>query len=373
MRSILAVSVLAMLSSVADAQAPEGNADSRDSPGVVTFERGSGRVDPAARKRIENIARHQARNRSAILIVEGHASKVGPSSKNLKLSQERTDAVRSVLVKAGADPNRIVLIAHGEERATRSSKLDRRVEIRSTVGFPDLAMEQADPEIGEDARAAGRTTITDRRTGTEPRGREPATITREGTTVVIVPGGAPSQAGAPGTAVSPGTAAAGGAARTSGGAGTSALTGIGVDPTAEDTATTAGTGPTIVGGTTGDGTAGAARGATGGGTGGAGAGGTAGGGGTTGGGTASAAGGTTGGGTVGPTGGPAAGAGAAGAGGTGAGGTAGAGGTGTGGTASAAGGTTGGGTAGPAGPGTPGGTAGASGGTTGAGAGGGRR
>lgn len=248
MRRTLIVSILAVFASsaTADAQAPARPAETYDSLGVVTFARGSARVERSSRKRLESVARGHARNQSSLLIIEGHASAVGSRSTNLRLSQQRAEAVRRILVQAGADPNRLVVVAHGENRADGPPSSERRVVIRSTASFPELAFEQRDPDIGEDARAARRATTTQRRDVSAPRGRD-------GTTVVIVSGGgAPPQGGAPTTVTPPGPTPidAGGAGRTSGGAGTSAQTGIGVDPTAEDTATPPGPiGPIIVGGT----------------------------------------------------------------------------------------------------------------------------
>lgn len=228
----MVLSSLAMVSSIAHAQVREAD---YDAVGVITFAKDSVQIDRDERKRLEDIGRAHAKNRDSLLIIEGHAS-------NLGISQRRTDAVRGALVKAGADPNRLVLVAYDVDPVD-----GRRVVVRSTSSFPDLAREQTDPVIGEDARAAGRTTATTAvpapATSTPA---PPAPSDRSATTVVIVPpGGAPPP---PATPPPTGNWGPGVPDRTSGGAGDSALTGTGMEPTAEDSAPEPGErGPTIFG------------------------------------------------------------------------------------------------------------------------------
>jgi hypothetical protein len=131
----------------------------------------------------------------------------------------------------------MVLVAHPDAEPGATTP---RVRIRGMGEFTDLAREQHDPEIGEDARAARRT--VPRRDTAAPRGRAPAapgetdegrtedTAKAAGTTVVIVPSGTPARGSAPSTTA---PVPAGGQERTSGGNGLSAQTGLGYDPTDE--------------------------------------------------------------------------------------------------------------------------------------------
>jgi hypothetical protein len=82
---------------------------------TVRFTPGSTNVPASADNAIIASARAQSGS-NGILVVEGYASPSGSRAGNLRLSQKRTEAVRSALLGAGADPTRIVLIAHGEER-----------------------------------------------------------------------------------------------------------------------------------------------------------------------------------------------------------------------------------------------------------------
>jgi hypothetical protein len=208
-----------------------------DALGVLTFTPGAQRLSPEQRNQVERIAVWQANHPDSLLVIEGYAPRRGSPSKNLRLTQDRTDSVRDALIMAGADRTRMVLVAHPDaEPGVRSP----RVRIRGIGEFTDLAREQRDPEIGEDARAARRT--VPRREVAAPRGRAPATagetdgaMTEDtakaaGTTVVIVPSGAPARAPT-GNTTEP--VPAGGPERTSGGNGLSAQTGLGYDPTDE--------------------------------------------------------------------------------------------------------------------------------------------
>jgi outer membrane protein OmpA-like peptidoglycan-associated protein len=270
MQRTLVVSILLMAASAnADERrrspaAPQASEHRRtgdgDSLAVVTFERRSTRVSDNALDRITDIAAWHADHPDSLLFIEAHDARAGSWTKNLRLSQRRTDAVREALVEAGADPNRMVLVARGDNRAG-GKRAKGRVVIRASGQFTELALEQRDPQIGEDARAARRATMNDQRTrsGTADRGGGGA-----GRTVVVVPGGGGTGAGTNqrgSTVNGTNVDVAGGAGRTSGGAGTSAQTGIGDDPEARETAGAGGT--SVVGGATGTGGAGA--GATGGG------------------------------------------------------------------------------------------------------------
>ena len=70
--------------------------------------------------------------------VEGHTDSVGDDAKNLRLSQQRADAVTSALIKLGVDPGRMEAVGFGETRpiasnATASGRAEnRRTEFNIT-------------------------------------------------------------------------------------------------------------------------------------------------------------------------------------------------------------------------------------------------
>jgi hypothetical protein len=185
MHRTLVVSILTA-AALAHAQSPAPPLDS-DSLGVMTFANGSTRVMPGALDRIQEIAAWHVEHPDSLLILEGHASPAGSWNSNLRISQARTDAVRGALVRAGADPARMVLVAHSENDADIAEGPNRRVVIRATNAFPELAREQRDPVTGEDARAEGR--AIDQQHDEGAGDDDSAAIATGGTTVVVVPGG----------------------------------------------------------------------------------------------------------------------------------------------------------------------------------------
>jgi len=185
MHRTLVVSILTA-AALAHAESPAPKLDP-DVLGVLTFANGSTRVMPGSLDRIQEFAAWQADHPDSLLILEGHASPEGSWNSNLRISQARTDAVRSALVRAGADPARMVLVAHSENDAGDADGPNRRVVIRATTAVPELAREQSDPETGEDARAEGRAIDQQRDEGASDD--RSATGATGGTTVVVVPGG----------------------------------------------------------------------------------------------------------------------------------------------------------------------------------------
>jgi len=75
-------------------------------------------------------------NPKMVIQLEGHTDIQGKPSLNMKLSQERVDAVRNYLVSKGAAKNRIKTKAFGgtmplsKENTEDAHKLNRRVEVR---------------------------------------------------------------------------------------------------------------------------------------------------------------------------------------------------------------------------------------------------
>ncbi len=203
---------------------------------TIEFERSATRVQRESLGDIQAAAEWQARHPDALLVLEGHTSHAGSSARNVRISEARTDAVRTALVAAGADASRIASVAHSDPRGS-----DQVVVIRATDAFPDLVREQRDPNIGEDARRRAQET---RRAAAAPAAPAP-------TTVVVVPPAvsAPPPAANPpppeedSTAGSTTGLPAGGMAPTTGGNGISAQAGIGMDPTDGSPEFTTGFGP----------------------------------------------------------------------------------------------------------------------------------
>lgn len=71
-----------------------------------------------------------------VIQLEGHTEIRGSAKLNLKLSQDRVDAVRNYLKSHGADASRIKTKAYGStkpisrENTEEAQRLNRRVELR---------------------------------------------------------------------------------------------------------------------------------------------------------------------------------------------------------------------------------------------------
>jgi outer membrane protein OmpA-like peptidoglycan-associated protein len=99
------------------------------------FDVGETRV-PAARA--EDVRRLGAELRADLqrrLVVKGHADRLGPSDKNLRISWQRAESVRNLLVAFGAPPERVVVEAAGDteplsfEESPRGWARNRRVQV----------------------------------------------------------------------------------------------------------------------------------------------------------------------------------------------------------------------------------------------------
>ena len=56
------------------------------------------------------------------LRIEGHTDDRGAAASNLRLSQNRADAVRLELIKRGTDPARLEAVGYGEETPIEDNK-----------------------------------------------------------------------------------------------------------------------------------------------------------------------------------------------------------------------------------------------------------
>jgi len=89
----------------------------------------------AANERLDEIARALTQQNGRSITVEGHSDSRGNEEMNMRLSQERADAVRDYLVKQGVPAERISSIGKGESAPIASNDTadgraaNRRVEI----------------------------------------------------------------------------------------------------------------------------------------------------------------------------------------------------------------------------------------------------
>jgi peptidoglycan-associated lipoprotein len=81
----------------------------------ILFEFNSYSVPPSYQGLISDVAAWLTRNQAAKLTVEGHCDERGTIEYNLALGEKRAEAVKSQLVKAGVQADRVKTISYGKE------------------------------------------------------------------------------------------------------------------------------------------------------------------------------------------------------------------------------------------------------------------
>ena len=81
--------------------------------GDVLFASGKADVAPGAQRHIDKLAEFLNKNPNRNLLIEGHTDNTGGEDLNIKLSQQRAEAVRDLLVSRGVSPQRITTRGYG--------------------------------------------------------------------------------------------------------------------------------------------------------------------------------------------------------------------------------------------------------------------
>jgi outer membrane protein OmpA-like peptidoglycan-associated protein len=101
----------------------------------VQFYTNSARLLPYSIRPIQELAEFLESHPDMKAIIQGHTDDVGDDGANLKLSQDRAESVRSVLISLGIAPERVEAIGYGETRPkvrgqnVEARALNRRVEV----------------------------------------------------------------------------------------------------------------------------------------------------------------------------------------------------------------------------------------------------
>jgi outer membrane protein OmpA-like peptidoglycan-associated protein len=104
----------------------------------VQFYTNSAKLLPYSINSIQQLADYMQTHPGIHATIEGHTDNVGDTQGNLKLSQDRAETVRQVLISFGVDPSRVDAHGYGKNRprATNDTMegraLNRRVEVRLT-------------------------------------------------------------------------------------------------------------------------------------------------------------------------------------------------------------------------------------------------
>lgn len=122
-------------SQLADLQAKETDRGTVVTLGSVLFATGRSELLPGAMQSVDRLAEYLQGNPDKTVVIEGHTDSTGSDSTNLRLSQERADAVRMALITRGIVAGRIVATGLGSSRPVASNdtaagrQQNRRVEI----------------------------------------------------------------------------------------------------------------------------------------------------------------------------------------------------------------------------------------------------
>jgi OOP family OmpA-OmpF porin len=106
---------------------------------VVEFQGGSADLSATGMALLDEILQALQANLNVPVTIHGHASSEGSSTVNLKLSEDRAAAVRDYLVARGADPNRFIVIGHGDTQPVASNSTEegrarnRRIEFEALL------------------------------------------------------------------------------------------------------------------------------------------------------------------------------------------------------------------------------------------------
>lgn len=102
----------------------------------LIFEVGKARIDPESYSELDILVNLMQENPTMVIQLEGHTDYLGDARANLKLSQQRVDAVRDYLVDKGIGRTRIRTKAYGgaqplsRDNTPEAHRLNRRVEVR---------------------------------------------------------------------------------------------------------------------------------------------------------------------------------------------------------------------------------------------------
>lgn len=123
------------LQQLADMQAIQTSRGMVLTLGSVLFATGRSELLPGALGSVDRLAAYLKDNPQKTLLIEGHTDSTGSDIINLRLSQDRADAVRLALITRGIASNRIVATGLGSSQPVASNdtpagrQQNRRVEI----------------------------------------------------------------------------------------------------------------------------------------------------------------------------------------------------------------------------------------------------
>jgi OmpA-OmpF porin, OOP family len=102
----------------------------------LIFPQGKSTIGRGSFQELDEIAMMMKENERIVIQLEGHTDNVGNAKANLKLSEQRVDAVKKYLIKSGISKNRVKVKSFGGAKPLRNEMtpedraMNRRVEMR---------------------------------------------------------------------------------------------------------------------------------------------------------------------------------------------------------------------------------------------------
>ena len=120
----------------------------------IEFESGKSTIKAKSYPLLDEIAQTFLDNPSYVIEVQGHTDNVGNPEANMKLSQDRADAVMLYLIKKGVSSERMSAVGYGQEQPIADNKTkagkqkNRRVEFKITFEevHYETILDHADPQ-----------------------------------------------------------------------------------------------------------------------------------------------------------------------------------------------------------------------------------